>query len=142
MNESFVKVDHRCEYQSKVDTVFATDPLAQFMQDFRNYITHRAIPIVEMSYTILPEPEVCELNIDIEKMADWDGWKPPSRRFIEIHKPKVRMLRLVDDYEQKAKAFHEEFVLGFQHHYQSEIDAVLALMRECNGGLQNSKEET
>jgi len=142
MKEDFISSEHRKEYQSKVNLVFATDPLAQFMQDFRDYITHYAVPLVTLTLSILPESEKCELNVSLDKLANWGGWTAPSRTFIAAHRPTVRIMTLVDDYENKAKTFHQEFVLSFQRYYEKEINEVLALMQESNEGLRQTLGKT
>jgi len=142
MREDFVKSEHREEYQTQVDIVFANDPFTQFMQDFRNYITHRAIPIVGLAVRFGAERHAAELNVDLEEMADWGSWSALSRQFIELHKPKVRILKLLDDYEQKAKNFNERLGIMFQKHYESEVNAALLLMREWNKDFQEPEART
>lgn len=138
MKEDFVKAEHIQEYQNKVDTAFATDPFTQFMKDFRNYMMHHAIPGIGLNKTFgSPEADSkpAELNIDLVHLAKWDKWTAPSRKFIEANKPEIRMLKLVNDYEQKVIAFHEEFGSSFQRYYEQEIGGALALMHEWNRGF-------
>ena len=107
MKEDFVTENHRDEYERHKKTTFGEDPLARFLKDFRNYITHRGIPQTVLTEKIGPELNTLALSIDLEKLQDWDGWKPPSRRFMQESGPKVRLGVLLNDYELKAKAFHE-----------------------------------
>jgi hypothetical protein len=108
------------------------------MKDFRNYMMHHAIPGIGLNKTFgSPEADSkpAELNIDLEHLAKWDKWTAPSRKFIEANKPEIRMLKLVNDYEQKVIAFHEEFGSSFQRYYEQEISGALALMHEWNSGF-------
>ena len=107
------------------------------MQDFRDYMTHYAIPIVGITKTF-GSPNAAsrpaELNVDLNHLAKWGGWTAPSKKFINANRPKIRMLKLVDDYEHKVRVFHEEFGQSFQRYYEPEINEVLALTQKWYQG--------
>ena len=135
MKEDFVKPEHREEYQNKVKVVFAIDPLTQFLQDFRNYITHYAIPHIGLEEKIGSTntgPEPIKLFIDLDHLETRFNWSSPSRKFIEMNKPKMRMLNLVDDYGLKSKNFYDELMLTFQKHLGRELHEVRSMMQESN----------
>ena len=135
MKRDFVKNDHQHEYQTTVKTIFASDPLAQFLQDFRNYITHYAIPSIGFTKQLglsLADSEPGELYVDLAHLEKKFNWSAPSRKFIEQNKPQIRMLKLVDDYEIKARSFTDEFMAMFRKYRGQELDEVVALMQESN----------
>jgi hypothetical protein len=68
VNEDFVTKAHRSKYKVSVQQEFASDPLARFMHDFRNYVVHYAVPKIELTHHFLPEPRNIELNIDATAM--------------------------------------------------------------------------
>lgn len=135
MREDFVKSEHRREHQGKIDVMFAADPFTQFMQDFRDYMTHHSVPILGISMT-LGSTQVNftprEIFVDLKHLEKAHKWTAPSKKFIEANKPNVRMLKLVDDYEQKVMVFHDEIRQMFQHHYEPEINEALALNQKWN----------
>ena len=52
-------------------------------------------------------------------------------KFLKHFAPsEIRMLKLLDDYEQRFIGFHEEFGQSFQRYYESEINEALALIHE------------
>lgn len=135
MKRDFVKKDHQQEYQIAVKTNFASDPLAQFLQDFRNYITHYAIPSIGFTKqfgSTLADSKPGELYVDLAHLEKRFNWSAPSRMFIEQNKPKIRMLKLVDDYEMKARGFTDEFMALFRKHRGQELNEVVSLMQESN----------
>jgi hypothetical protein len=135
MKEHFIKPEHWEEYQNKVRTVFASDPLAQFLQDFRNYITHYEVPHIGLEKqfgSTLTDAKPGELIIDLDHLASGFHWSAPSRKFIEANKPQIRMLKLVDDYELKLKSFYDELMLSFQKHLGRELGEVRSMMQESN----------
>jgi hypothetical protein len=135
MKRDFVKQDQLHEYQTTVKTIFASDPLAQFLQDFRNYITHYAIPSIGFTRhfgSSLTDSKPGELFVDLAHLEKKFNWSAPSRTFIEQNKPKIRMLKLVDDYEMKARGFTDELMAMFRKHRGHELNEVVALMQESN----------
>ena len=135
MDEDFVKPEHRQEYQIKVEAVFANDPLAQFLKKFRNYITHYEIPHIGLDIqfgSIAAGVEPRQLFIELDQLKDGFDWSPASRKFIEMNKPKMRMLKLVDDYGLKSKNFYDELMLTFQKHLGRELNEVRSMMQESN----------
>ena len=135
MREDFIKLEHHEEYQNKVKAVFATDPLAQFLQDFRNYMTHYAIPHIGLQKqfgSTETDAEPGQLYIDLDHLEASFNWSAPSRKFIETNKPEIRMLKLVDDYGLKSKNFYDELMLTFQKHLGRELNEVRSMMQESN----------
>ena len=135
MKRDFVKKDHHQEYQIKVKAVFTADPLAQFLQDLRNYITHYAIPHIGLTKRFgssEADAEPAELYIQLDHLQTRFNWSAPSRSFIEQNKPKIRMLKLVDDHEMKARSFTDELMATFRKYRGCELDEVVALMQESN----------
>ena len=135
MKRDFVKKDHQHEYQITVKTIFASDPLTQFLQDFRNYITHYAIPSIGYTKQLgspLADSKPGELYIDLAHLEKRFNWSASSRTFIEQNKPKIRMLKLVDDYEVKARSFTDDFMAMFRKYRGQELNEVVALMQESN----------
>jgi hypothetical protein len=137
MGEPHIAQAHREEYREKAMQVFGADPLSRFIQDFRNYTLHRGIPITGFEFSWSQGEDVAsKVYLDLSQMENWEGWKPLSRDFISNHKPKLAMVTLLDQYELKAKKFHEWFCTQFQKHYEREIDEVLDLQRQWNEGLE------
>jgi hypothetical protein len=143
MKEEFIKTEHREEYQNKVRTVFASDPLTQFLQDFRNYITHYEIPHIGLKkqFGSLADGKPGELYIDLDHLVLGFNWTSTSRTFIDANKPEVRMLKLVDDYELKLKMFYNELMLSFQKHLGRELNGVHSMMQESNALWQKIIDE-
>lgn len=135
MKEDFIKPEHLEEYQNKVKVIFATDPLTQFLQDFRNYITHYEVPHIGLNKSFgssLADAKSGELIIDLDHLQSGFHWSSPSRSFIESNKPQIRMLKLVDEYELKSKNFYNELMQTFQKHLGRELNDVRSMMQESN----------
>jgi hypothetical protein len=138
MRENFITLEHQQEHQAKIEASFANDPFSRFMRDLRHYITHHAVPIVQMSYHVTEQAKTHELNIDLEQANSWKGWSSKAKEFLDLHQPAIRMLALVNDYEEKANAFHEDFVRTFFKYYYQEVREHLAFQGELEKVLSQT----
>ena len=135
MKENFIKNEHREEYQNKVSAIFASDPLARFLQDFRNYITHYEIPRLRLHTTVGSSSANSlsgELLIELDHLQTGFNWSAPSRKFIETNKSNIRMLKLVNDYDLKSETFYRELTLTFQKHLGKELGEIQSMMQQSN----------
>ena len=137
MNEPFISEAHLMEYRQEVARIFSDDPLIGFMHELWNFTLHRSIPITSLQLSLHPISGLFDsaVLIDLDKMADWDGWRSAGKAFIGAHRPTIRIMALVDGYEGKIRGFYEWFCLQFQKHYEKEMGAVLAMQKQWNDRL-------
>lgn len=81
------------------------------------------------------QPHKKTLYLDFEPMLTWRGWGPDARSFIAAHSPSLRILDLVDQYEEMVKASYDMQMVGFLTHYAKQINEVRALIQQWNQGL-------
>lgn len=143
MKNQSISETHRSEYQKAVSEQFASDPLARFMQDLRNYMLHKTIPVTsfELAWQKDTDRTDSAVYVNLDKMADWQGWSPAGRVFIEANLPKVRMMTLIDNYEDKVRKFYEWFCLCFLEHYKKDIEGLDALQTAWNKGLSDDDKD-
>lgn len=133
MKEDFISEVHRSEYNAHVDQTFAHHPLAKFLKDFRNYVAHYAVPNITL--TIQFQPHIKTLHLDIAPMLTWHGWGPHARSFMTAHAPSLRVLDLVNQYEDMVKSSYDIQMRSFLTHYAKQINEVRALIQQWNQGL-------
>lgn len=143
MRSQSISEAHRAEYQKAVSKQFASDPLARFMQDLRNYMLHKTIPVTsfELAWQKDTDRTDSSVYVNLDKMADWQGWSLAGRIFIEANRPQIRMMTLVDNYEDKVRKFYEWFCPCFLEYYKKEIDGVTALQTAWNKGLSDDDKD-
>ena len=108
MNEPFISEAHRTEYRDEVARVFGGDPLIGFMHELRNFTLHRSIPLTSLQLSLnLSGLFDSSVLVDLDQMADWDGWRSAGKAFIGSHRPTIRIMALIDGYEGKNKGFSE-----------------------------------
>lgn len=137
MNEPFISEAHRTEYREEVARVFGGDLLIGFMHELRNFALHRSIPITSLQLSLHPTSGLFDsaVLVDLDQMADWEGWRSAGKAFIGSHRPTIRIMILVDGYEGKIKGLSEWFCLQFQKHYEKEMGEVLAMQKQWNDRL-------
>lgn len=140
MKEPFIIEAHRTEYREEVTRNFAGDPLIGFMHELRNFTLHRSIPITSLQLSLHPTSGQFDsaVLVDLDQMADWDGWRSAGKAFIGSHRPTIRIMALIDGYEGKIRKFYEWFCLKFQKHYEKEMGEVLAMQKQWNDRLSTS----
>lgn len=128
----FIKSEHQLDHQRKINKDFANNPLARFLKECRNYVTHMALPLSSLQQQLLPTAETLEIKIDLKAMLDEPSWHwgTSARTFLEQHQPSIRILKLVDEYEGKMKSFYEDFIITFRQYYGSEISEAEDLMEK------------
>jgi len=74
------------EHEDQRKLRFATDPLARFVQQLRDYNLHRRIPAVQCRMEIeapndggVPRTYVF---LNTEGLEQWDKWSPPAKKFL------------------------------------------------------------
>ena len=136
MNEPFISEAHRTEYREEVALIIAGDPLIGFMHELRNFTLHRSIPLTSLQLSLnLSGLFDSSVLVDLDQMADWDGWRSAGKAFIGSHRPTIRIMALVDGYEGTIRMFGEWFGLQFQKHYGKEMGEVLVMQKQWNDGL-------
>ncbi|MEY2489084.1 MAG: hypothetical protein QOC70_1026 [Verrucomicrobiota bacterium] len=135
MRSPIISPAHRTRYQAKIGEHFAESTLAKFMQGFRNYFLHYGVPATIHQTTILPK-EFCEILIDMDQLRPWPGWTSDAKAFIDAHRPTMRLLTLVSDYERLAVEFHTWFILDFAREYSATLTELESLQREWNERLK------
>ncbi len=136
INQQFVKEEIRVGYQSRVDNVFASDPLSGFVQDLRNYILHRGLPATAMHLRLLgqnPKRHVdTRVILNLDQMDDWD-WNGRSKEYISSVPKELPLLDVVESYGNKVRGFHQWFVEWFSKIYEREIEELFTLDAQLFG---------
>jgi hypothetical protein len=125
---------HRDRIETKVKEQFSDSMLAKFIQGFRNYFIHYGVPATIHQTTIFPQ-ERCEILIDMKQLQQWPDWTSDARSFIDSHCPTMRILTLINEYENLAVDFHTWFVLEFAREYSAQLGELESLQREWSEQL-------
>lgn len=116
MRENYGDTSVKRDYDERVKASFASVPVAQFVQDLRNYMLHRSLPQSQMFMHFDnggakqrgSEPKL-ETGVRYESAAllEWDGWGAPARTYIESSREHIEIHTFAETYLESVLAFHE-----------------------------------
>jgi hypothetical protein len=119
------------EYDAKKKEVFTDSPLAKFVQQSREYITHNECIQLGSVYTWEVDAEE-ELSIvfDIEEMRKWKEWKSMSRKFMNSQGKDLQLKEVVKQYSQSVEEFYLWFYQKATSLLRKDIGEAESLMKE------------
>jgi len=101
-------------YQEKVDRDLKHSPIVCFVQDLRNYVLHKQLPIASAQLSLkggggtITEFD-STIKLDVNELREWDKWKPESRIYLDSLDDKVQIREVVEKYEGVIRAFYQWF---------------------------------
>ncbi len=122
------------EYQVEIDRRFANNPLAQFVEDLRNYCLHYKLPTISsgLHFSRLPPTPVFESRIElrIEELNEYTKWSPLGKEYLSSQNKPVNLLNVTDEYYTLAQDFHNWFKLRQKKIHSQELAKVASIQRE------------
>ena len=125
------------EYQKEVDKYFTNNPLAQFVEDLRDYCLHYKLPTISsvLHYSRLAPTPVFESKIElpIEDLKKYSGWSPLGRKYLLSQTILVNLLNVINEYYALVEGFHSWFRLQQQRIHSD----ALAKLASLQGQLED-----
>lgn len=115
------------EYRAQVDARFTKVPLAQFIEDLRNYSLHYRLPIAGADWEIVSYPhgksipyQAFMLDKEELQQANWK-W-PKGYAFLEGCSDKIRISDLVEKYFTIIQDFHYWMMIKLRSIHRQELE--------------------
>lgn len=114
-NEMYKGKNFEKVYQEKLERDLSDSPIVSFVQDLRNYVLHKQLPITSAEFsfkggkgdTIKDYDSTIKLNVD--RLREWDGWKRKSRVYLDALDDKVKIKEVAEQYEVAIRSFYQWF---------------------------------
>lgn len=90
------------EYGQQIEA-FRTSPVAQLVQDMRDYTLHRKLPATGAQISGNAPPVVF---LEVPKLKEWKGWSKPARALLDEADDALPLRPLIDEYEQLAEKLY------------------------------------
>jgi hypothetical protein len=128
----------RHEYDRRVTVLFGNDPLSGFLQDLRNFLLHRQLPLV------MPKPQLgvdtdgeilsfsMALAIRRDQLLGWNNWSARSREYLSHCDEEIELGPLVDGYYSAVSSFHSWLHLAIREEFEDELQQLAEMQDELH----------
>ncbi|GEM_PF-1392410 len=96
------------EYQKQVDTQFAENSLAQFVEDLRDYCLHYStLPVFSKEeYVAAPPKFEITIRVNVATLNKWSGWSLLGREYLKTQEKSIDVADIATRYHELAVDFH------------------------------------
>jgi hypothetical protein len=99
--------EFNAEYSYKIKEIFAENPLHQFVQDLRNYIIHKKLPMVGSTLNL--NEIQANLIVDLSELRKNFKWRKYAKEFLDSKGDDEKLEILISDYFNLVYEFHKWF---------------------------------
>jgi hypothetical protein len=131
-NEMYEGHEFKEIYQGKLDRDLGKSEIVRFVQDLRNYVLHKQLPLAHAELSFKGgEGAVSDfdstIKLDVNRLREWDRWKPESRAYLDTLDDKVQIQDVVERYETAIRAFYQWFGVQQEILHRVEFDELSSL---------------
>lgn len=135
VGEHYIGTEVNKEYKSRIERDFSKNPLTRFVQDLRNYMTHRGLPPLNRHLTLerLEGAEPGKFRVATgfqlprDKLKEWKNWKADALAYLYASEEYIDVLRLAEAYHSVITNFHNEFDDLLQLYHKADLDDLAAM---------------
>jgi hypothetical protein len=146
VSDKYLGTDVNKEFRTRVDRDFGTNPLTRFVQDLRNYMSHKGMPPVVKSIRFGNVNQDkgsggsadSGVFLDLDELRKWTGWKADSRKYLASIEGDLSLLALAEEYRQIILSFHKAFDELIYDHHTQDLEALKVLQAAFQGHLIKS----
>ncbi|SES79893.1 hypothetical protein SAMN05421676_101481 [Salinibacillus kushneri] len=110
-NEEYKGTEFEKDYNSKIKGNFIDIPISKFVQDLRNYILHKTLPIAGATLSFNMGAGISHsITLDAKSLKEWDKWTSKSKEYLEsIPEDRIILKDVVDGYANQVTEFYSWF---------------------------------
>jgi hypothetical protein len=107
----YADTDKFPDYEAKVSSEFAQDPLSQFVKCLRQYCQHYKAPNLAITTSIerFGEKPTRAISLLKEDLESFDGWSTTAKKYLDTIEKKLDVLMVTTKYREKVIDFYEWF---------------------------------
>lgn len=122
------------EYQAEVDRRFTNNPLAQFIEDLRNYCLHYKLPTMPsvLRYSKLTPTPIFESKIvfKTEELNEYSNWSSLGKKYLLSQNEPINLLNVIDEYYNLVEGFHNWIQSRQQEIHSEELSKVTSVQQQ------------
>jgi len=123
------------ECDLKIRELFDNSALSRFVQDFRNYILHKGIPLMyaqEKAKESIRFESTNSLILDLSSLKSWAGWKAKSKEYLDNAKEDINLYDITISYGSLVNDFYTWFSRRQEELFKEQFDQTQKLKDEYN----------
>ncbi|WP_026653770.1 hypothetical protein [Butyrivibrio proteoclasticus] len=129
-NEYYEGTDILNEIEELTNEVFDANELASFMQDLRNYVTHKGYPSVSKEMSFSEGIISNDIWFDSDQLRKFNSWKSLSLKYIMKIGNRVRLIDLVIEYSKMIDAYYKDLTKILVRYHDKELEELRVLKRQ------------
>lgn len=114
--------ERQAEYQRRVDALFTTNPLIQFVQGLRDYCLHYGLPFVGWSMHFHGENELRQSFFLNKALLERFEWKSVAKGFLSKAHKHIDFVETIENYHEAIGDFYRWFESDIIALYSKELD--------------------
>jgi hypothetical protein len=131
-NEMYEGHEFEKDYQEKLQHDLGKSEIVRFVQDLRNYVLHKQLPLALAEFSFKGGGGTVSdfdntIKLDVNRLREWDRWKPESRAYLDALDDKVQIRDVVEKYETAIRFFYQWFGVQQELLHRAEFDELNSL---------------
>jgi hypothetical protein len=119
-------------YNARVKADFSSAPIAQFVEDLRDYMLHKGLPNSGFFFefdSAAATDFITGVRYRTDMLLEWSRWSPPAKIYIKAAGEYLHIHIFVESYLEKVLQFHAWLEIELQQHHREDL-AQLQVMKE------------
>jgi len=138
MREHYVGTEVYVLYGNEIRSLFAEDPLSQFVQNLRNYMVHKGLPNSQMFLEMTNNPNATKDNQEfvsgvrypVATLTKWDKWSAAAKSYMAASGAHIDILKLAVEYNKKTVEFQAWLDEALKSHHQQDLSDLSVLQMQ------------
>lgn len=105
---------------------FENNELSQFMQDLRNYVTHKGYPSVSKELSFGSGTIANDIYFDKSQLLKFKSWKSLSKKYLEKMGDRAKLIDLVTAYSELINNYYSELMKILLLFHKEDMDELKA----------------
>lgn len=120
------------EIRARIKSQFDDSDLSHFVQDLRNYILHKGLPMTaaQLQFTKDAPNFDSSIQLDIDALREWDRWSKPSMKHLNSLGKTSSLFEITESYSNLALSFNKWIKHRQEELHKNEFEEMNAIKTE------------
>lgn len=120
------------DYNKKIKEKFVDVPVSKFVQDLRNYILHKTLPIAGATLSFDRGDGISHsITLDAKSLNEWNKWTSKAKEYLEsIEEDRIILSDVVEGYKTQVTEFYSWFGEKQREIHKKDIEELYKLQAQ------------